>query len=128
LLAPPIRPPARRAGIRCGVVKFADVARTRLRCSNAAMRAAKLRGHFRDKRKFSAALRSRVLTAKFGKRIIRKACSGFSKESCANDKAHEKEGEMPHAVTSDNIRLYFEEAGSGTPILFLHEFAADHTN
>src|ERR1700694_3841340 len=35
---------------------------------------------------------------------------------------------MPHAVTSDNVRLYFEEAGSGTPIIFLHEFAADHTN
>ena len=35
---------------------------------------------------------------------------------------------MPHAVTSDNVRLHFEEAGSGTPILFLHEFAADHTN
>ena len=35
---------------------------------------------------------------------------------------------MPHAVASDNVRLYFEEAGSGTPILFLHEFAADHTN
>jgi 3-oxoadipate enol-lactonase len=35
---------------------------------------------------------------------------------------------MPHAVTRDHVRLYFEEAGSGTPILFLHEFAADHTN
>jgi proline iminopeptidase len=35
---------------------------------------------------------------------------------------------MPHAVTSDHVRLHFEEAGSGTPILFLHEFAADHTN
>ncbi len=35
---------------------------------------------------------------------------------------------MPHAVTRDNVRLYFEEAGSGTPILFLHEFAADYTN
>ena len=35
---------------------------------------------------------------------------------------------MPHAVTSDNVRLYFEEAGQGTPIIFLHEFAADHTN
>src|SRR6201996_831888 len=42
--------------------------------------------------------------------------------------AHKKEPQMPHAVTSDNVRLYFEEAGSGTPILFLHEFAADHTN
>src|SRR5919205_3007436 len=35
---------------------------------------------------------------------------------------------MPHAIAKDNVRLYFEEAGSGTPIIFLHEFAADHTN
>jgi 3-oxoadipate enol-lactonase len=35
---------------------------------------------------------------------------------------------MPYAVTSDNVRLYFEETGSGTPIIFLHEFAADYTN
>ncbi len=35
---------------------------------------------------------------------------------------------MPYAVTKDNVRLYFEEAGTGTPIIFLHEFAADHTN
>src|SRR6476646_1845261 len=35
---------------------------------------------------------------------------------------------MPHAVTNDGVRLYFEEAGQGTPIIFLHEFAADHTN
>ena len=35
---------------------------------------------------------------------------------------------MPHAVTRDNVQLYFEEAGSGTPLLFLHEFAADYTN
>src|SRR3981189_2296 len=35
---------------------------------------------------------------------------------------------MPYAVTTDNVRLYFEETGSGTPIIFLHEFAADHTN
>ena len=35
---------------------------------------------------------------------------------------------MPYATTSDNVRLHYEEAGSGTPILFLHEFAADNTN
>src|ERR1700689_4358074 len=35
---------------------------------------------------------------------------------------------MPYAVTRDKVRLYYEEAGSGTPIIFLHEFAADHTN
>jgi proline iminopeptidase len=39
-----------------------------------------------------------------------------------------RECKIPHALTRDNVRLYFEEAGSGTPILFLHEFAADYTN
>jgi 3-oxoadipate enol-lactonase len=33
---------------------------------------------------------------------------------------------MPFAVTSDNVRLYYEEVGQGTPILFIHEFAGDH--
>jgi pimeloyl-ACP methyl ester carboxylesterase len=33
---------------------------------------------------------------------------------------------MPHAVTDDGARLYFEEAGSGTPVIFVHEFAGDH--
>src|SRR6476469_85255 len=36
--------------------------------------------------------------------------------------------QMPYAVTTDNVRLYFEEAGQGTPIIYLHEFAADYTN
>ena len=35
---------------------------------------------------------------------------------------------MPYATTSDKVRLYYEEAGSGTPILFIHEFAGDHRN
>src|SRR5690349_20353398 len=42
--------------------------------------------------------------------------------------AQKEESEMPYAVAKDNVRLYFEEAGSGTPIIFLHEFAADHSN
>ena len=25
---------------------------------------------------------------------------------------------MPYATTKDNVKLYYEEAGSGTPILF----------
>jgi 3-oxoadipate enol-lactonase len=41
---------------------------------------------------------------------------------------NEKEQQMPYAVASDKVRLYFEEAGHGTPIIFLHEFAADYTN
>jgi pimeloyl-ACP methyl ester carboxylesterase len=33
---------------------------------------------------------------------------------------------MPHAVARDGTRLYYEEAGRGTPIIFIHEFAGDH--
>ena len=33
---------------------------------------------------------------------------------------------MSYAITSDNVRLHFEEVGQGTPILFVHEFASDH--
>jgi pimeloyl-ACP methyl ester carboxylesterase len=32
---------------------------------------------------------------------------------------------MPHLSTDDGIRLYYEEAGSGTPVVFVHEFAGD---
>ena len=33
---------------------------------------------------------------------------------------------MPYATAPDNVRLYYEEVGQGTPILFVHEFASDH--
>ena len=33
---------------------------------------------------------------------------------------------MPHLTTDDGIKLYYEETGAGTPILFVHEFAGDH--
>jgi pimeloyl-ACP methyl ester carboxylesterase len=33
---------------------------------------------------------------------------------------------MPHAVARDGTRLYYEEAGRGTPIIFIHEFAGDY--
>ena len=32
---------------------------------------------------------------------------------------------MPHAVTDDGVKLYYEEAGDGPPIIFVHEFADD---
>ena len=35
---------------------------------------------------------------------------------------------MPYATTKDNVKLYYEEAGSGTPIMFSHEFAGDYRN
>ena len=34
---------------------------------------------------------------------------------------------MPH-VPSGNFKLYFEEVGDGYPILFIHEYAGDHTS
>ena len=33
---------------------------------------------------------------------------------------------MPFALTPDKVKLYYEEVGQGTPILFVHEFAGDH--
>ncbi len=33
---------------------------------------------------------------------------------------------MPYLSTDDGVRLYYEEAGSGAPVVFVHEFAGDH--
>jgi pimeloyl-ACP methyl ester carboxylesterase len=33
---------------------------------------------------------------------------------------------MPQAQTDDGVRLYYEETGSGTPVIFVHEYAGDH--
>ena len=32
---------------------------------------------------------------------------------------------MPHVETDDAVKLYYEEAGSGSPVVFVHEFAGD---
>ena len=32
---------------------------------------------------------------------------------------------MPHLTTDDNVKLYYEEVGSGIPVIFVHEFAGD---
>jgi pimeloyl-ACP methyl ester carboxylesterase len=32
---------------------------------------------------------------------------------------------MPHLTTDDCIKLYYEEVGSGIPVVFVHEFAGD---
>ena len=32
---------------------------------------------------------------------------------------------MPHATTPDGVKLHYEEAGSGAPILFVHEYSGD---
>ena len=33
---------------------------------------------------------------------------------------------MPHLTADDGVRLYYEEAGSGYPIVLVHEFAGDY--
>ena len=32
---------------------------------------------------------------------------------------------MSHAITPDGVKLYYDEAGAGTPILFVHEYCGD---
>jgi pimeloyl-ACP methyl ester carboxylesterase len=33
---------------------------------------------------------------------------------------------MPYVTTSDGVKLYYEEAGTGDPIVFVHEFGGHH--
>jgi len=33
---------------------------------------------------------------------------------------------MPKIKTADGVSLYYEEAGAGTPVIFVHEFAGDY--
>ena len=33
---------------------------------------------------------------------------------------------MPMLMADDGVRLFYEEAGAGTPVVFVHEFAGDH--
>jgi pimeloyl-ACP methyl ester carboxylesterase len=33
---------------------------------------------------------------------------------------------MVYAITRDDARLYYEESGKGTPLIFVHEFSGDH--
>ena len=33
---------------------------------------------------------------------------------------------MPTLTTDDGVKLYYEEAGSGAPVVFVHEFGGDH--
>jgi pimeloyl-ACP methyl ester carboxylesterase len=37
-----------------------------------------------------------------------------------------EEGPVAYATTTDGIRIHVEEAGSGIPVLFVHEFGGDH--
>ena len=33
---------------------------------------------------------------------------------------------MPFLTTDDKVQLHYEESGTGTAIIFVHEFAGDH--
>ena len=33
---------------------------------------------------------------------------------------------MPHITADDGVKLYYEDTGTGTPIVFVHEFAGDY--
>ena len=33
---------------------------------------------------------------------------------------------MPYVTADDGVRLYYEEAGRGTPTLFAHEFLGEY--
>ena len=33
---------------------------------------------------------------------------------------------MPHVTADDGVKLYYEEAGTGIPVIFVHEFAGDY--
>src|SRR3989440_2118606 len=37
----------------------------------------------------------------------------------------QKRATMPHLTTDDGVKLYYEETGSGIPLVFVHEFAGD---
>jgi hypothetical protein len=55
-------------------------------------------------------------------------CNARSRTWTAERRGHLKEIAMPYATAKDATRLYYEEAGGGTPILFVHEFAADYAS
>ena len=33
---------------------------------------------------------------------------------------------MPHLTTPDGTKLYYEEVGTGSPVIFVHEYAGDY--
>src|ERR1051325_6129633 len=37
----------------------------------------------------------------------------------------EQRAAMPHLITDDGVKLYYEETGKGIPVVFIHEFAGD---
>src|ERR1700761_1361941 len=58
------------------------------------------------------------------------ACAAFPSplEFClyTYDLCRLRDQRMPRAATRDGIQLYYEEAGTGPAVVFVHEYAADH--
>src|SRR6478735_6400881 len=52
--------------------------------------------------------------------------TAFMNIECHNASAHPAGQKMPDLITDDGVKLYYEEAGTGTPVVFVHEFAGDH--
>src|SRR5580692_13045634 len=57
--------------------------------------------------------------------MIPKVGIGFWIRSCSNEQADEALA-MPKIKAKDGVALYYEEAGTGTPVVFVHEFAGDY--
>src|ERR1700745_2837226 len=56
-----------------------------------------------------------------------RACSRCDCRRChATTKLRVEEPPMPHLTTDDKVKLYYEECGSGVPVVFVHEFAGDY--
>src|SRR6185369_8544200 len=50
----------------------------------------------------------------------------YDARCCLPDRrANSRRAPMSFATTRDDVRLHYEEVGSGTPIVFVHEFAGD---
>src|SRR5258708_10907774 len=42
------------------------------------------------------------------------------------ERSRARGGTMPHITTPDGTRLYYEEVGTGSPVVFVHEYAGDY--
>jgi pimeloyl-ACP methyl ester carboxylesterase len=47
-------------------------------------------------------------------------------DPAGTDRQTDGKDTMPHLETDDAVKLYYEESGSGFPVVFVHEFAGDH--
>jgi pimeloyl-ACP methyl ester carboxylesterase len=58
-------------------------------------------------------------------RKTRAALLAFRRRAMETHAHLQAERTMPHITTPDGTKLYYEEAGGGTPVVFVHEYAGD---